>query len=291
MYRILLVETPSYKDKSYLQTKLKFNNNLQEFHKLCLKMKAKISDTFKIKLIGFDGNVKHTYQSFNKTKLIKDIKAMPMGNTKCSGLSLYADYKPKTTIKGTGYSDKKKALKTIDLIKDKNKAYQKRVVTTMYYRAKHHKHQTDGMKNAQKVFKKWLNQQGGDKKFKFLKIDLIKKFYPLANKYKVAEVCRGIKKAKTTDKGFLEVYSKVEKQDDLKNIPVRKDKPDGANWYKTRENRLKAKIGQMKRQKIDYFHKSGKMKGLPTKMHVILIMWAYSPYEKKLNELLNKELK
>ena len=123
MYRILLVETPSYKDKSYLQTKLKFNKNLKIFHNLCLKMKAKISDKFKIKLIGFDNNVKHTYQLFNKTKIIKDIKEMPMGNTKCSGLSLYADYNPKTTIKGTGYSDKKKALKTIDLIKDKNSVF------------------------------------------------------------------------------------------------------------------------------------------------------------------------
>ena len=124
-----------------------------------------------------------------------------------------------------------------------------------------------------------------NKKFKFLKMDLIKKFYPLFNKYKVAEVCEELKKFKTTDKGFLEVYSKVEKQDELKKIPVRKDKPDGVNWYKTRENRLKAKIGQMKRQKLDYFHKSGKMKGLPTKMHVILIMWAYSPYETKLKNL------
>ena len=43
----------------------------------------------------------------------------------------------------------------------------------------------------------------------------------------------------------------------------------------------------MKRQKIDYFHKSGKMKGLPTKMHIILIMWEYSPYEKHLKQLLN----
>ena len=51
------------------------------------------------------------------------------------------------------------------------------------------------------------------------------------------------------------------------------------------KNRLNAKIAQMKRQKIDYFHKSGEMKGFPTKMHVILIMWAYSPYEKKLNKL------
>ena len=37
----------------------------------------------------------------------------------------------------------------------------------MYYRAKHRKHQTDGMKNAQKVFKKWLNQQGGIKNLNF----------------------------------------------------------------------------------------------------------------------------
>ena len=38
-------------------------------------------------------------------------------------------------------------------------------------------------------------------------------------------------------------------------------------------------------QNIDYFHKSGDMKGMPTKMHVILIMWAYSPYEKKIKAI------
>lgn len=286
MYRILLVETPNYKNKDYLNVKKKYNDNLQEFHKVCLKMKSKISPKFRLKLIGFDGNIKHTYNTFNKSKIIKDIKSMPMGNTKCSGLSLYADYNPKTTTKGIGYGSKEKALKTLNIIKNRNNAYKKRVVTTMYYRAKHHKYQTDGMKNAERIYKKWLNKQkGGNGKFKFLNINLIKKFFPLAEKYKVAEVCRGIKKAKTTDKGFLEVYSKVKKPDDLKNIPVRKNKPNGANWYQTRENRLKAKIGQMKRQKIDYFHKSGEMKDLPTKMHVILIMWGYSPYEKKINKL------
>lgn len=286
MYRILLVETPNYKNKDYLNVKKKYNDNLQEFHKVCLKMKSKISSKFKIKLIGFDGTVKHTYDSFNKSKIMKDIKAMPMGNTKCSGLSLYADYNPKTTTQGIGYGSKEKALKTLNIIKNRNNAYKKRVVTTMYYRAKHHKYQTDGMKNAEKIYKNWLNKQkGGNGKLKFLNYKLIKKFFPLADKYKAAEVCRGIKKAKTTDKGFLEVYSKVENEKDLKKIPVRKNKPYGVNWYQTRENRLNAKIGQMKRQKIDYFHKSGEMKGLPTKMHVILIMWAYSPYEKKLNFL------
>lgn len=286
MYRILLVETPNYKNKAYLNVKKKYNDNLQEFHKVCLKMKSKISSKFKIKLIGFDGNVKHTYNTFNKSKIMKDIKSMPMGNTKCSGLSLYADYNPETTTKGIGYGSKEKALKTLNIIKNRNNAYKKRVVTTMYYRAKHHKYQTDGMKNAEKIYKNWLNKQkGGNEKFKFLDYQIIKKFFPLADKYKASEVCRGIKKAKTTDKGFLEIYSKVKSPDDLKNIPVKKNKPNGANWYQTRENRLKAKIGQMKSQKIDYFHKSGDMKGLPTKMHIILIMWGYSPYEKELKQL------
>lgn len=36
--------------------------------------------------------------------------------------------------------------------------YQKQVVNTMYNRAKYHPHQTDGMKEAMKVFKKWLDK-------------------------------------------------------------------------------------------------------------------------------------
>ena len=35
----------------------------------------------------------------------------------------------------------------------------------------------------------------------------------------------------------------------------------------------------------NFFHKDGKLKGLPTKMHTILIMWAYSPYEAKIKKI------
>jgi hypothetical protein len=44
----------------------------------------------------------------------------------------------------------------------------------------------------------------------------------------------------------------------------------------------------MKSQHISFFHQDGKLKGLPTKMHTILIMWAYSPYENKIKEIMNK---
>ena len=71
---------------------------------------------------------------------------------------------------------------------------------------------------------------------------------------------------------------------------MRKDKPDGANWEKTRINRINAKLGQMKSFNIDFFHKSGPLKGLPTKMHTILIMWAYSPYPSKIKTIKSKKL-
>lgn len=40
-----------------------------------------------------------------------------MGNIKCSGLSLYSKYYPKSTLNITGYSNENKALQRIKLIK------------------------------------------------------------------------------------------------------------------------------------------------------------------------------
>ena len=70
--------------------------------------------------------------------------------------SLYEDKHPKTSLKGTGYANEDKALKTIELIKSFNITYQKQVIITMYYRAKFHKYQTLNMRKAMKIFKKWL---------------------------------------------------------------------------------------------------------------------------------------
>ena len=63
----------------------------------------------------------------------------------------------------------------------------------------------------------------------------------VAKYYKISEVARGIKKAKTSDKGFLEVFKKNSDSKKLKDIPVKSSNPDGANWYDTRNNRLNAK--------------------------------------------------
>jgi len=70
--------------------------------------------------------------------------------------SLYEDKHPETSLKGTGYANKEKAVKTLELIKDYDIVYQKQVVLTMYNRAKYHKYQTKDMLDAMKVYKKWL---------------------------------------------------------------------------------------------------------------------------------------
>lgn len=70
--------------------------------------------------------------------------------------SLYNDDHPKTSTKGTGFKDKQKALDTLEIIKNRDIVYQKQVVNTMYNRAKYHPHQTPDMKEAMKVYAKWL---------------------------------------------------------------------------------------------------------------------------------------
>jgi hypothetical protein len=75
------------------------------------------------------------------------------------GTQLYNDNPRGSPVtRGTGYKNKEAARRTINLIRKKPLVYQKQVITTMYYRAKHHKHQTEDMKKAMAIYKKWLNQ-------------------------------------------------------------------------------------------------------------------------------------
>jgi hypothetical protein len=53
---------------------------------------------------------------------------------------------------GTGYGSAKKARKTLKLLKGKPNSYRKQVITTLMYRAKFHKFQTPGMRNAYDIF-------------------------------------------------------------------------------------------------------------------------------------------
>ncbi len=54
--------------------------------------------------------------------------------------------------RGIGYGTAEKARKSIRLLKGKPEAYKRQVAITMYYRAKYHKYQNEGMRQAMKVW-------------------------------------------------------------------------------------------------------------------------------------------
>ena len=58
--------------------------------------------------------------------------------------------------RGIGYGTAEKARKSIKLLRNKPKAYQRQVATTMYYRAKYHKYQNEGMRQAMKVWGEYI---------------------------------------------------------------------------------------------------------------------------------------
>ncbi len=61
---------------------------------------------------------------------------------------------PKTAK--TGYGTAEKARQTLKRIRSKPRVYQHQVATTMFFRAKYHKYQTKGMREAMKVYGRFL---------------------------------------------------------------------------------------------------------------------------------------
>ena len=79
-------------------------------------------------------------------------------------MELYTDANPEDTLK-VGFKNKQAALESIEKIKKRSKCYQVKVIITLYYRAKFHHNQTKEMRDAMKVFKKWLDENGYSKSY------------------------------------------------------------------------------------------------------------------------------
>ena len=299
-FRQLVIQTPSIQNEKYIQVKQFYNDFKKQMHQKNIKLNTFIHKdyVFGIYLIDYNGILKKKYSILKLNNIIKNDESLNKRDLDVKKnnkhLTLYEDYHPQSSLKGVGFKDEKTAFYTLEIIKNKPLNYQLSVVVTMLNRAKFHPHQTANMKKAIQVYEKWLKeyhhkkQKGGNNYYPFLNHDIIHYFDTLAEYYDISKRARGLEKPLTTNKGFLQVYLKNSNKNKLKNIPVKKSNPNGANWYQTRINRLNAKLGQMKLQKIPFFHESGILKGLPTKMHTILIMWAYSPYESKIKQLMKK---
>lgn len=158
-YRLLVIYTPDDSDE-YKKSKKIYKKYIKKMHNRYILLKKVKSNQFKIKLIGFDGKVKHTYKKMDVKQIFNDIEKMPMGHLRKSkkSLSLYEDYNPETTVKNLGFKDKEKALYTINKIKNMDKTYQKQVINTMINRAKYHPHKTKDMDKAIKVFQLYMKK-------------------------------------------------------------------------------------------------------------------------------------
>ena len=266
--------------------------------KLVVKSNNKRSQLFNISLYGYDGLLKYVTNKINSiVTIIKKIDTMPLGTIekkKIKSIELYTDAHPKSTIVGTGYKDKITALKTLELIKDQPLNKQFLIVNVLYQRAKYHKHITKTMIEAMNVFKKWLvnykkSMSGGSKKkLPYLPLELVNSYEKLADYYNISLKARGLEQPTTSDEGFLVVYRKVNGNGNLMSeMPCKSDKKNGIVWDRKRIIEVSGKVSQAKSMKLDYFHKTGPLKGLPTVIHTNMIMWAYSPYPNKLKKNLH----
>ncbi len=285
------------KKNNFLKNYRDYKNELElrNVH-LIIKINNKRSQLFNISLYGYDGVLKYVTNKVNSIPtIIKKIDTMHIGAIeKIKSIELYTNAHPKSTIKGTGYKDKITALKTLKLIKDQPLNKQFLIINVLYQRAKYHKHQTKNMIEAMNVFEQWLVKHkkksmggGNKKKLPYLPLELVNSYEKLADYYNVSRKARGLEKPTTSDEGFLVVYRKVKGNGNLmKTIPCKSDKKNGVVWDRKRIIEVSGKMGQAKSMKLDYFHKNGPLKGLPTIIHVNMIMWAYSPYPEKLKKLM-----
>jgi hypothetical protein len=71
-------------------------------------------------------------------------------------MSVFNDSLKKPAVRA-GYGTRKKAKNTLRRLRSVSRTKARQVARTMYYRAKYHKYQTPGMRNAMKVYKEYLS--------------------------------------------------------------------------------------------------------------------------------------
>lgn len=168
-------------------------------------------------------------------------------------MDLYENYHPNKSLKGTGFKNKEKAKNTIKLIKYRSLKYQFDVINTMYNRAKFHPNQTKEMRDAMNIFKNWLKKykerkEKEEKEYPILPFDVVKKY---AEKYQI-------------ENDFYNILKKYKgKIYKLQYIPIGK-----YDYFSMRNKYIKDN------KNIKYFKKNGE----PTKKHLNLILYSFSPY-------------
>lgn len=207
---------------------------------------------------------------------------------------LFTDDNPESTVPNTGFANKEIVLKTLKDMEHRDIVYQFQVINTMYHRGLSVVKQTkdDGKKRdineGLSLYKKWLsNYKSQDRKKEmhpYLSLDVVNELEALAEYYDISRKARGLDTSTKSDKGFLQVYREVKGNEKmLRTIPIKASNPGGITWDKYRNQYLTRRKTMLKNAGYGLYHTSGELKGLPTKLHVNMIMWGYSPDKKKIS--------
>jgi Cu-Zn family superoxide dismutase len=117
-----------------------------------------------------------------------------------------------------------------------------------------------------------------ENEFEWLPLSLVEKFIPLMERYNVSEVARGAKPSAQTREGFIEAYDAV---DGLKSkMRKRETGFSDQTWDERRHAFVSRHMAQIEKRGEPLYQDNGD----PTRHHLSLIAWAYSPDEGGIKE-------
>ncbi|KAF5304331.1 hypothetical protein FQA39_LY09710 [Lamprigera yunnana] len=186
------------------------------------------------------------------------------------------------TVPGLGFKDKEKAHETIKNLEGRDPDYQKLAIKGLIGRAKRTltltkaEDKLQNIKDAMQVFENWLQNYDSTNMAKqnrpYLPLATVKVFMSLINKFNVEN---------QKSKDFLKAYNSV--GGDYKHLRTVSSGEDKPTWDIVRNQNLKHSLKTIEEENPEMWEND-----LPTKHHLELIMWAYSPDASKIKKSLSK---
>ena len=158
------------------------------------------------------------------------------------------------------------------------------------------KQKKQNINEAIDVFRKWICEYEENKdnidRFDHLSLSVIKKYEVLVDFYntegrKQEECVYEGMQIMNVDKTYLNVFERID--GDIRALRERQNEPENVSWDRVRINNLK----KLKKELIQFdircdgklknidkcllYYKRGKLKGLPSRIHLQMILWGYSP--------------
>jgi len=152
----------------------------------------------------------------------------------------------------------------------------------MLYRAKGHKHKTPGIEAAIEIFQEWVgtyrDQKAALRQFSLLSKDKVKVYLDKYDKGEYGSEGETDDEIKDAE-AFARMYVDLGARKRLANTLYDNEHPEREDWEVRRYKHLCSLVDGSKKYEVGdlWIDERGR---LPTKMHLKMILWAYSPSKK-----------